>query len=232
MTRPPVSRPALTSALAALLTILATAGCTTPDAGGNRPTTQAATASDVDNLDATPTSAPALESPSSTPSADEKTGSTPDAEGAAGTSALAQPPEMFNPDLDQTFPVIDHFLHAWAAAYVLGDTQPLQDVSAQGCALCSEVTSLAQSYAAEGSTSVGGDITATSAKRTARTDTGARGWRMDLVMDPIAFDSPDGVNRVVGGFSNHVFIGLVWEDQRWLVSEVTSFGPVGTAGAE
>ena len=226
MSRPPVSRPALTSAFAALLTILASAGCTPPDADpGRQAATQTASVPSVNEFFATPSAAPSPdESPAPLPADEADTQPPPDTGTVAGTSTLPLPPEAFNPDIDGTLPVIDHFLNAWRGAYVGGDTAPLLDISADDCALCNDVATLAQSYASDGSTGAGGDITASSARRAARTDIPAQGWRMDLVMDAIAFDSPDGVNHMVGGFSDHVFIGLVWEDERWLVSEVTSLG--------
>jgi len=223
MTRSPVSRPALTSAVAALLTILATAGCTPPETDGGRQTATQAASVGVDNLLATPSDAPSPEeSPTLRPSDDARTQSEPDAETIVGTSTLPLPPEALNPDIDGTLPVIDHFLSAWRMAYTAGDTAPLLDISADDCALCNEIATLAESYASDGSTGTGGEIDATSVRRAARVTPPVQGWRMDLVMDTIAFDSPDGVNHMVGGFSDHVFIGLVWEDERWLVSEVTS----------
>lgn len=234
MTRPPVSRPALTSAFAALLAILAAAGCTPPDAdAGPQTATQAASVPSVDEFFATPSAAPSPdESPAALPSEEAETQSAPDTGTVAGTITLPLPPEAFNPDIDGTLPVVDHFLNAWRMAYVDGDTAPLLDISADDCALCNEVATLAQGYAATGSTGAGGDIDATSVRRAARAAPSVQGWRMDLVMDMIAFDSPDGVNHLVGGFSDQVFIGLVWEDERWLVSEVTSLGATDTAGTE
>lgn len=233
MQRPPVSRSVLTSAAAALLMILAAAGCTPPDAERSLPpASQKASLPDVADLLAPPTRTP-IPTESLTPqpletSEDSDSGTPTGRETTAGSSALPLPPEAFNPDIDGTLPVIQHFFDAWRMAYLEADTGPLLDISAGRCAYCVEIVTLAELYTADGATGSGGGIDATSVRRAARADTDAQGWRMDLVMDAVAFDSPDGVNMMIGGFSDHVFIELVWEDERWLISDVTSFGTSDT----
>lgn len=232
MRRPPATRSALASAVAAVLTILAAGACTPPGAESHADTSRTTSLPGVDELLAPPTEAPGRTViPTVAPSADASEGTAPDAqsgsEAVAGTATLPLPPEAFNPDIAGTLPVVQHFLDAWRLAYLEGDTEPLRDISADDCAYCIEIATLAELYTADGATGSGGDIHATSVRRAGRADTDAQGWRMDLVVDTVAYDSPDGVNMMMAGFSDHVFLGLVWQDERWLVSEVTSSGASG-----
>ncbi|PFG36621.1 hypothetical protein ATL41_1351 [Flavimobilis soli] len=231
MRRPPASRSALASAVAAVLTILAAGACTPPPTA-SPDTSRTTSLPGVDELLARPTEAPRpSEAPTAPPPAEASEGTAPDAqpgsEAVAGTATLPLPPEAFNPDIAGTLPVVQHFLDAWRLAYLEGDTEPLRDISADDCAYCIEIATLAELYTADGATGSGGDIHATSVRRAGRADTDAQGWRMDLVVDTVAYDSPDGVNMMMAGFSDHVFLGLVWQDERWLVSEVTSSGASG-----
>jgi len=78
------------------------------------------------------------------------------------------PPEAFNPDIAGTLPVVQHFLDAWRLAYLEGDTEPLRDISADDCAYCIEIATLAELYTADGATGSGAGIHATMVRRAAR----------------------------------------------------------------